>query len=336
MLKRTRTASALRLPLLAALLCLLLVVPTSSPGDPPPPEAPSTPGQSLKRGEATLWFKPAGPADAPTVLYLHGGPGYNAYAFEAAVGARLERRLRMVYLDQRGCGRSSPVEASDTGMEALIADIEALRQHLGVETLSLLGHSFGGLLLLAYAQRHPSRIHRLVLIESSPDLPRALTHQFEHLVEIAPKHFPKRVEDLRRLAERTELSALDKLMTAYGMLSRVGVQRRLHYATQASFERNEALDAASGLTGRGGQSLFMRLKQDGTLDASHDGLMRPPAAPTLVIAGRQSHVIGAELIQETAHALNAQLVWLESSGHFPYIEQPERFSEEILRFLAPR
>src|SRR4051812_32919663 len=61
----------------------------------------------IRSNGADLWFKLAGKADGPVVVYLHGGPGYNSHTFEKAVGALLEQKLKMIYLDQRGCGRSS-------------------------------------------------------------------------------------------------------------------------------------------------------------------------------------------------------------------------------------
>jgi hypothetical protein len=65
-------------------------------------------GEYLVAQDATpVWFRAAGPVDSPPVLFLHGGPGYNTYSFERAAGHLLEAKLRMLYLDQRGCGRST-------------------------------------------------------------------------------------------------------------------------------------------------------------------------------------------------------------------------------------
>ncbi|MEM8655644.1 MAG: prolyl aminopeptidase [Pseudomonadota bacterium] len=112
-----------------------------------------------------LWFEQRG--QGVDALVLHGGPGsgcrpghYDLFDLS---------RYRVTLLDQRGCGRSRP-RASDTldALEAnttahLIADIEALRRHLGVEAWVLLGGSWGSTLAMAYAQAHPSRVQAMVL-----------------------------------------------------------------------------------------------------------------------------------------------------------------------------
>ena len=106
---------------------------------------------------ADLYFEVTGPEDPtpgePTLVFLHGGPGYNAYTFRTLFGERLEDR-RVVYLDQRGSGRSGPLADTDQGDEALdldtlTDDVEAVREFLGFEQIVPLGHGFGALIALA-------------------------------------------------------------------------------------------------------------------------------------------------------------------------------------------
>lgn len=118
-------------------------------------------------GQAVYWEE-WGVSDGVPALYLHGGPG-------GTVGASGYRhrfdltRTRVVGFDQRGCGRSTP-HASDLGVSLatndtahLIADIEALREHLGIESWIVNGASWGSTLALAYAQAHPHRVRGSVL-----------------------------------------------------------------------------------------------------------------------------------------------------------------------------
>ena len=91
--------------------------------------------------------------------FVHGGPGYNAYGFERSIGPRLERSIRMVYLDQRGCGRSAGgAEDLPLGMDETVADFERLRAQLGIARWSVIAHSYGGLVALVYASRHVDAI----------------------------------------------------------------------------------------------------------------------------------------------------------------------------------
>ncbi|HEV2163260.1 MAG TPA: prolyl aminopeptidase [Stellaceae bacterium] len=110
---------------------------------------------------AMYWEQSGNPAGLPAV-FLHGGPGAGATPthrrfFDPAV-------YRIVVFDQRGAGRSTPLgETQDNTLRHLIADIERLRVHLGIERWVVFGGSWGSTLALAYAQAHPDRCGGLVL-----------------------------------------------------------------------------------------------------------------------------------------------------------------------------
>jgi proline iminopeptidase len=100
-------------------------------------------------------------------LYLHGGPGSGSYWLEKFAGDSLEKHFRMIYLDQRGVGRStSPADGNFT-MERMVKDFEEVREALGISRWVTLGNSFGGLLQMGYALRHPSAVEAMVMINCS-------------------------------------------------------------------------------------------------------------------------------------------------------------------------
>ncbi len=109
-----------------------------------------------------LYYEQCGnPAGKPVVL-LHGGPG-------AGCGPKMRRfhdprHYRIVLFDQRGAGRSTPhADLVDNTTPHLVADIEALRRHLGIDRWQVFGGSWGSTLALAYAEAHPERVTELVL-----------------------------------------------------------------------------------------------------------------------------------------------------------------------------
>lgn len=110
----------------------------------------------------TLYFEECGNPDGKPVVYLHGGPGGGCSAnfrryFDPAA-------YRIVLFDQRGCGRSTPhASLEDNTTWHSVADIEALREHLGIGKWQVYGGSWGSTLALAYAQTHPDRATELVL-----------------------------------------------------------------------------------------------------------------------------------------------------------------------------
>jgi proline iminopeptidase len=125
-------------------------------------------------GHRVYWETCGDPAGKPA-LVLHGGPGsgctpgWTEY-FDP-------ERYRIVLFDQRGAGRSTPhaskanLDLSTNTTHHLLADIEKLRQHLGIERWLLLGASWGSTLGLAYAEQHPERVTEMVLAEIATTTP---------------------------------------------------------------------------------------------------------------------------------------------------------------------
>ena len=112
-------------------------------------------------GHEIYWEESGNPAGKPAV-FLHGGPG--AGADPRARRFFDPRRYRIVVFDQRGCGRSRPhASLEDNTTWHLVADIDRLRDFLGIERWLVFGGSWGSTLALAFAQAHPKRVSELVL-----------------------------------------------------------------------------------------------------------------------------------------------------------------------------
>ncbi|HWU77221.1 MAG TPA: prolyl aminopeptidase [Rhodanobacter sp.] len=110
----------------------------------------------------TLYWEQSGNPKGKPVVFLHGGPGGGTNGkcrrfFDPAI-------YRIVLFDQRGCGRSTPhAELTDNTTWDLVADIERVREHLGIDRWQVFGGSWGSTLALAYAQTHPDKVTELVL-----------------------------------------------------------------------------------------------------------------------------------------------------------------------------
>ncbi|MEO8002793.1 MAG: prolyl aminopeptidase [Arenimonas sp.] len=109
-----------------------------------------------------MYYEQCGNPEGKPVVILHGGPG-------AGCGAKIRRfhdprAYRIILLDQRGAGRSTPhADLVDNTTWTLVADIEKLREHLGVERWQVFGGSWGSTLALAYAEKFPERVTELVV-----------------------------------------------------------------------------------------------------------------------------------------------------------------------------
>ena len=127
-----------------------------------PPIEPYRTGRLPVCGGHDLYYEESGNPDGKPAVFLHGGPG--------GATNSMQRRFfdpqayRIVLFDQRGCGKSTPHASLDANTTwDLVADIERLREKLGVERWLVFGGSWGSTLALAYSQRHPERVTEIVL-----------------------------------------------------------------------------------------------------------------------------------------------------------------------------
>jgi proline iminopeptidase len=163
-------------------------------------------------GNRVYWEACGSPAGKPA-LVVHGGPGSSC-----SPGMRRQfdpDRYRTVLFDQRGCGRSTP-HASDpaTDMrvnttEHLLADMERLREHLGIERWLLWGGSWGSTLALAYAERHPERVSEIVLVSVTT----SRRSELDWLYRGVGRFFPEAWERFRAAVPEAESDA--GLVAAY-------------------------------------------------------------------------------------------------------------------------
>ena len=105
--------------------------------------------------------------DGPAIVVLHGGPGAH-HDYLLPQYDRLAHGRTLCYYDQRGGGKSPVSRDVAVGWREHVADLDALRARWGVERLTLLGYSWGGLLAVLYALEHSDRIARLALVAPAP------------------------------------------------------------------------------------------------------------------------------------------------------------------------
>jgi proline iminopeptidase len=145
-------------------------------------------------GNAIYWEASGSPSGKPALI-VHGGPGSGA-------GTRARRLFdpeayRIVAFDQRGCGRSIP-HASDPATDMsvntthhLVADMERLGEHLGVERWLLYGGSWGSTLILAYAERHPERVSEIVIAGVTTTRPSEIDWLYRGVGRFLPREWER-------------------------------------------------------------------------------------------------------------------------------------------------
>jgi proline iminopeptidase len=170
-----------------------------------PPIEPYASGMLAVSDGNQIYWETSGTEGGTPALAIHGGPGSGSVP-----GMRRPfnpDQYRVVLFDQRSCGRSTPhasdptVDLSTNTTDHLIADIETLRTHLGIDRWMLVGWSWGTTLALAYAQAHPDRVAALVLVAvttTSPSEVRWITHDVGRLFPAEWNRFRDALPDADR------------------------------------------------------------------------------------------------------------------------------------------
>ncbi|GAA2306536.1 alpha/beta hydrolase [Streptomyces caniferus] len=256
------------------------------------------------------------------LLCLPGGP-MRASAYLGDLGG-LSKHRRLVMLDLRGTGDSGvPVDPADYRCDRQVADVEALREHLGLECVDLLTHSAGGDLALLYAARYPQRIRTLTLITARA---RALGVDFteEHRREAAALRtaepwFGAAVEAYEKVwagvASDDDWDAVAPFF--YG---RWDATAQAHAATEVTQSNDEAAEvyASSGA-----------FEPDVTRAA-----LAAWEARVLVLAGELDSGPLPRVAAGIAELFpRAELVVQPGAGHFPWLDDPHGFSRTVAAFL---
>jgi proline iminopeptidase len=276
---------------------------------------------SFISGTLQLYYRSIG-AGSPVII-LSGGPGFEVdYMLPVADAFPNHRRI---VLEQRGTGRTreAKLTAADMTLAVVVQDLEALRIHLKQDRLFLAGHSWGGMLAMAYAAAHPDRIDRLILIDSGgPTLEFGTWFEDNIRARMRPEdveaeRYWKEAAKRGVSADKAEVEAVRAITPAYFFDRAKG----LAFAAQMP---DDSLDA------EGSAMLFADLAKSYDVRAG----LRTLDRPTLIVHGHQDPI--GDKTAEDLHSLiqSSTLIYLDECGHFPWLEQPEAFRQAIDSFLA--
>jgi len=312
---------------------LLGAVLLASPPDAGASSEAHPPGRLITVLGKRVWVEEEG--NGPPLLLIPGGPGGSHDYFHPWLRP-LSRHFRVVAFDGYGRGRSDrAARPAEYSFRRDVQEVEALRSALGLERLAVLGHSYGGFVAQAYALEHPERVSHLVLSNAmlrGRDWQRANEGYNRRLAAAFPDLWV-RVEALRRAGVREQDP---RLQAAYG--DRFPQQLALFYFHDRHKAALVVPDASTF-----NQDLYLAVcgpDCDFQLGASMLGVdfgarLAGLRRPLLAIAGRADGIVTPALVQEFQRAVpGAPLVIFEESGHFPFIEEPERYLQVLGQFLG--
>jgi len=256
------------------------------------------------------------------LLCVPGGP-MQASAYLGDLGG-LSAHRSLVLLDLRGTGESAiPADPTSYRCDWLVDDVEAVRGHLGLDRIDLLGHSAGAALALLYAARHPDRIGRLALLNPSPravglEITDAARRQVAELRR-GEAWFPDAFAALERIWSG-DATAADWTAIAPFTYGRWDAAAQAHLAQEANQKNAEAAAvyySAGALDPQATRTSLARL-----------------GAPVLVVAGEYDVALPPKCAAEYAGLFpQAELAVQPGGGHFPWLDDPQWLVQTLAGFL---
>jgi pimeloyl-ACP methyl ester carboxylesterase len=256
------------------------------------------------------------------LICLPGGP-MQASAYLGDLGG-LSAHCRLVLVDLRGTGASAiPADPASYRCDRQVDDVEALRVHLGLDRIDLLGHSAGAALALLYAARHPDRVGRLALINPSPravgleitDLDRRQVAELRR----TEAWFPDAFAALERIWSG-DATAADWTAIApftYGRWDAVAQAHLAREASQTNADAAAVYYSAGALDPEATTAALARLR-----------------APVLVVAGEYDVALPPKGAAEYAGLFGqAELAVQPGGGHYPWLDDPEWLAQTLVEFL---
>jgi proline iminopeptidase len=276
-------------------------------------------GQTLKTAWGSLYYEVRGGGDTTALMVVNGGPGFSHdYVHCSEAWDDLARHRQVIFYDQRGTGRSSRLKkGASCTLADQIDDLDALRAHLGLEKMDLLGHSWGGYLVMAYAARHPERISHLMIIDSAAP-------KWDDTVFLFKEVFPEGTVRQQSMA----------FAEALGDAHASDADLREYFAMLFYSPENRDRFMANADTQAYQREVNELLNQD---LKKYDLNPELPKFrfPTLVVTGRYDMNVAPTVAWKIHQAIPGSVFHVfEKSGHLPYFEERPEFVTTLEGFLA--
>jgi proline iminopeptidase len=279
-------------------------------------------GHTFEAPGATIYYEVVGTNATVPLIVVNGGPGFDhTYLHQSTAWNALQNQRQIVFYDQRGTGRSVGDHKGQTfTLKDQIADLEALRAHLGYEHIDLLGHSWGGFLTMAYAAMHPDRVAHLTIVDSMS--PKG----FKDTIFLFDDVFPETTE--RQAAVAFSSTMGDHAAAAKDLREYISM---LFYSPE---KRDAFLQAFS-------PSVFNKeVNRAVAADLDQFDLnpeIRKFRFPVLVMTGRFDMNVAPLVAYKIHQAIpDSQFIVFERSGHIPFYEEPDAFVATLQRFVAEK
>lgn len=265
-----------------------------------------------------LYVKVAG--EGTPCLYLHGGPGSGSYWAEKFAGDILGKHLQMIYLDQRGVGRSGSPASGDFSTDRMMKDFEEVRSALKIDKWLTMGHSFGGILQMQYSQRYPQSIQGMLMINCALKLNDGnapLQKAYELLDDPSMKKY---LND--------SIPALERMGKLYSALRDKGIFWKMAYASKAS---EEMMGQTFGEIQNWNSDYEPKAIENSDTWIDYKPFSAEMTMPVLFFYGKTDWIIGTEHYKGIKFP--NVIFWGSDVGHIPFIENKPDLENAIVSYL---
>lgn len=262
--------------------------------------------------------------DGRPILLVNGGPGWSSDHM-LPVAERLAEAYLVILFDQRGTGESTlaVLDSTTVTMDAMVEDIETLRRHLGIDSWIVMGHSFGGMLTIAYVAEHPEPVEAMVL---SAPAGASLDFMGWYPASLNDRLLPDEREAVARWSDPERVAADPGKASHEIVRASIGAflydRGRLEEILAVLDEDTWSIETSQLVW-----SDLMRTDFD-----VRDSL-RSFDAPVLVVQGRQDALGDLHAYRVSELFPNSSLEIIEESAHLMWVDQEERYFDIVLGFL---
>jgi proline-specific peptidase len=271
-----------------------------------------------------IWYRRVGEGGIP-LLTLHGGPGAGHDYLEPLEGLATDRPV--IFYDQLGCGKSDqPDDRSLWRIERFVAEVDTVREALGLDQIHLLGQSWGGWLAIEYMLTRPSGVVSLTLASTSSSISQFVAEAARLKAELPPDMVAtmQRCEANGEYDNPDYLAAVDEFYARH--LIRLADIPDCVQRTTAILDGNPVYETMNG------PNEFVVI---GNLkDWDRTDRLGEITTPTLITVGRYDEITPACSETMLQGIPNSRMVVFEESGHLAHVEETDKYLRTVSEFLA--
>lgn len=283
-----------------------------------------------------IYYESYGENHTPVLVYLHGGPGASCLDFTNTAKA-LGKQIKVVSFDQYGVLRSEKISDDKPYTMDIQADmIDEMRRKMNIKSWSVLGHSYGGALAVLYADKYPDTVDKIILecpcldfTDSAKSIASYLSSYIYHLGDKAAIVLCEKIQN-------SDYQNSNVVVDILNLLDCVKDMELRNYLHSISFDDYLSCFSTDGITDEmwaKTESHLLKLIEDGAMVNNYLPVLKGLNKPILLLKGNYDPACSENQVNYIKDLSNATIVEFEDSGHFPRIEEQEKYVEMVLGFI---